>query len=176
MLLLRIDGVVRLSPCLTPSHRRLTAQFPFPLIAIDMRQPLRDFDLAPRHALDHAFRRRFEVQVLGHQPFDKRGQLRAAEAFPPSQVDRTLDCPAGNAFAIRRWPFGFFPPGSGSSAQRCSRSARWLMSGRKDNAQDARRAQVSAPSRGRLICVVRPRRPPVRYGWWSRPTSPHAVA
>ena len=52
-----------------------------------MRQSLGDCDLALRHALDHAFGRRLEVQVLSHQSFDKRGQLNVPEAFPPGDVD-----------------------------------------------------------------------------------------
>jgi hypothetical protein len=67
-----------------------------------MRQSLGDGDLALRHALDQAFRRRLEVQVLRHQPFDKRGQLNVPEAFPPNDVDRALDRAAGHASAIRR--------------------------------------------------------------------------
>ena len=54
-----------------------------------MRQSRRGSDPALRHALDHAFRRRLEVQVLRHQPFDQRGQLKIPEAFPPEYVDRT---------------------------------------------------------------------------------------
>ena len=73
-----------------------------------MRQSLRGRDLALRHTLDHAFRRRLEVQVLGHQPFDERRQLNVPEAFPPNDVDRTLDGPAGHASAIRRRPPGCF--------------------------------------------------------------------
>src|ERR1700730_18686731 len=73
-----------------------------------MRQSLRGRDLALRYALDHAFRRRLEVKVLGHQPFDERGQLQVPEAFPPSYVDRALDGPAGHASAIRRRPPGCF--------------------------------------------------------------------
>jgi hypothetical protein len=77
-------------------------------LPVDMRQSLRGCDLALRHALDHAFRRRLEVEVLGHQPIDERGQLNVPEAFPPNDVDRTLDGPAGHAAVIRRRPPGCF--------------------------------------------------------------------
>jgi hypothetical protein len=60
--------------------------------------------LALRHALDHAFRRCLKIQVLGYQPVDKRGQFKVPEAFPPSDIDRGLDRPAGHAFVIGRRP------------------------------------------------------------------------
>jgi hypothetical protein len=46
-----------------------------------------DCDLALRHALDRAFRR-LEVQALGHQSFDKRGQLNVPGSFPTKRCRR----------------------------------------------------------------------------------------